>query len=219
MPGFRDANRRTSSELKGKPLVLSMDRLAEAFAKAAFWEVKIALERELRDAGAKAWNDEARLALANLLEDPKLLTTEPADESSNLLSELAEGIECPRPADDEDVREHADLTGRVMASAWVQFLALALRQTAQLDLHDTLLPDMNAATDSLWRAWRDSLNALVIGGDEAPRILKRFAGECIAEHLAVDLPLGVTVRRSVHITQVQNSPFPYFATSTTMPLA
>ncbi len=173
-------------------IVLQMEDLSARFAEIARPFVKTALESEVMDAGADAWKEEGERALRSLLRDDSIFDSEgpPAGE---LINSLKDELENPMPPDEDEIREHSAEVGSVMASSWLQFLALALRTKDELRLGHTLLPQPGEVGDELWEALRGSLNPLAIGVDEAPAIVRVFADEVVADSAGVDLPMGVAL--------------------------
>lgn len=172
--------------------VMEMDELSAHLAAIARPRVQAALEAEALDAGSEAWRHEAEQALGTLLRDEQLLRSADAA-GAQVLQALRQGIENPAPPDEEEVREHATEVGRVMASAWLQFLLLALEGKDDLLLGESLLPPRADVREELWEALRSPLNPLPIGADEAPGIMKAFAEQFVASAAEVELPLGLSL--------------------------
>lgn len=171
-------------------LELEMEALSTHLAEIAHPFVKKALEAELLNVGAEAWKEEGERALRTLLHDENILDAyEPG--AFDVLESLRQSLEHPIAPDGEEIHAHATEVGTVMASAWLQFLALAIRKKEELVLDETLLPRKEEVRDELWEALRGSLNSLVIDRDEAPRIMKAFAEDVVAGTDGVDLPMGV----------------------------
>ncbi len=172
--------------------VMDMHALSTHLAAIAHPLVEAALEAEVRGAGAEAWKEEGERALRALLQDAELLrSVEPG--GARVLEVLELGLENPIPADEEEIREHAAEVGNVIASAWLQLLALALRTQKEIPLDESLLPRRDAVADELWGAWEGSLNALVVGADEAATIMRTFAEKLVAGSGGLDLPGGLSL--------------------------
>jgi len=169
-----------------------MEDLSARFAEIARPFVKTALEAEVMETGAVAWKEEGEQALRSLLRDDSIFDSE-GPRAGQLLESLKDELENPMPPDEDEIREHAAEVGSVMASSWLQFLALALRTKNEVRLGGTLLPQRGEVRDELWEALRGSLNPLAIGVDDAPSIMKMFADEVVANSAGVDLPMGVAL--------------------------
>lgn len=187
-----DFQRGPTSKPTANRRVKDMDEISKQIAMVARPMVKAALEAEATDAGSVAWREEAERALGALLRDEQILRSAGAP-GPQVLQALRQGLEKPVPPDENEVEEHAAEVGRVMASAWLQFLALALETKDPLDLGENLLPVRGDVRQDLWDALRNSLNALPVGVDDAPRIMQRFAEQFVASVPAVDLPMGLAL--------------------------
>lgn len=174
-----------------KRIFMDMGELSTRLAGIALPVVKKALETELLDVGADAWKTEGEQALRALLRDEGLLSQGP--QAARLLGSLKDELKNPSPPDEEEIQLHAQEVGKVMASAWVQFIALALRTNDELVLGESLLPSREKVAVELWDALRNSLNSLAVGGDEAPTIMQAFAAHVVARSGGVTLPMGIVL--------------------------
>jgi len=188
-----------------KRTAFDMGGLSTRLAEIALPLVKNALEAELLDVGADAWKSESEQALRALLRDEVLLPK--GTQAARMLDSLKAELNNPSPPDEEEIHLHAQEVGRVMASAWVQFVTLALRSCDELILGESLLPSRDRVAVELWDALRNSLNTLAVGGDEAPRIMQAFAESVVAGTSGIILPMGIvldpTDRPSYYIVRRQ----------------
>jgi len=181
-----------ASKESAKRTTMDMHQLSADLASIAQPLVKAALEAEVRSAAAEAWKEEAERALRTLLHDAELLrSVEP--EGARLLEVLKQGLENPIPPDEEEIWEHAGEAGTVIASAWLQFLMLALRAQKELPLDENLLPPREATAEELWEALGGSFNSLAIGPYEATTIMRTFAEKIVAGSSGLDLPDGLSL--------------------------
>ena len=98
--------------------------------------------------------------------------------------------------DEEEITHYSQMTGRVMASGWVQYLALALKKEKELPLNKQMLPKDTTTIDSdLQEAYDTNLVQLVIRKEDVPGIMERLAQTLFDGSSRVDLILGVSIEK------------------------
>jgi len=167
----------------------NMEALADKISHIARSYVQRALVRETRNVAAEAWKEEAIQALSMLL--PENQADIPDD---GVIEELEAALRDPNEPDDEEIREHADEVGDIMAPAWLQYLSFALEDRENLILDTHLLPgDDQRVEPVLSEAFRDSLNSFAIGWETVPPIMARLCEDLFAGRVGIDLPLGILI--------------------------
>lgn len=152
-------------------LSLSIPDLGKRLAVHAGPLIRAALADEEKALCGDAIYDEALGALSGIVGNELA----PDKETHLRFAAVVTGaIEDPRPLTDEEVARHATETGVVMASAWVQFLALILRRQREVQLTDDLLPRRADVPAELFEALRSAIHGLVIEMDDAPLIMRGF---------------------------------------------
>ena len=170
---------------------MNMNKFSSALTAVARPVVKTALEAELMDVGSTAWMDEAKLALGTLLADDQVMRS--FDSSPPVLQALQKTLENPLPPKDDEIDERAKEVGRVMASAWLQFITFALEAKPTLELRDNLLPAQSDVSEELWDALLGSLNGLPVGIDGVQRIMHDFADQHVTKAMTIDLPMHIVI--------------------------
>jgi hypothetical protein len=170
---------------------LDMETLAAKISNIARPFVKRELVMETMHVAAEAWNEEAVQALSMLLRENH------ADlPDDGVIKELQVALEKPSEPDDEEIREHADEVGGILASAWLQFLSFALESRKMLFLNQYLLPgDDQEVEPDLWEALQNSLNSFAIGWETVPSIMKRVGEELFAKRDMIGFPLGISIQK------------------------
>jgi hypothetical protein len=172
------------------PSRMEMGEIAEQLAFLAEPFVAKALRAESQ-AAATVWKAEAVRALGPLLRDASALD---AGDGGELLVALEQGLERPAEVTRAEIREHAAQSGRAIASAWLQFLALALGKEKELPLAESLLPaDRAAVRLELWDALEQSMTAFAIGFSAVPKILQGFADGFVHGAAGLKLPFGLNL--------------------------
>jgi hypothetical protein len=175
------------------PSRMEMGEISEQLAFLAEPFVAKALRAESL-AAASVWKAEAVRALGPLLREPSALE---AGEGGELVVALEQGLERPAEVTRAELREHAAQTGRAIASAWLQFLALALGKEKKLALGEGLLPAERAAVRlDLWEALEQSMTAYAIGFSAVPKILQGFADGFVQGATGLKLPFGLRLEAS-----------------------
>lgn len=153
--------------------------------------VEEGLRREITGYGVAAWANEARAALGMAIRD------EVGDNDvDHLRAKLTQALQKPLDASKEEVDAQSAELANLMATAWVQFLDLALGARPSLDLTKELLPSKGAASDDLWRRLRASLATSVLATDDATRVMGKAAGRLFAQQPKLALPLGLLIERN-----------------------
>ena len=97
--------------------------------------------------------------------------------------------------DEDEITHYSQMTGRVMASGWVQYLSLALTGK-ELPLNKQLLPNDTTTIDcELQKAYDTNLAQLPIRREDVPGIMERLAQTLFEGSSRVDLVLGVSIEK------------------------
>jgi hypothetical protein len=166
-----------------------MEALADKISGIARPYVQEALVMQTRNAAAEAWNEEAIQALKMLLSENQ--TDIPDD---GVIEQLEAALKSPSEPDEEEICEHADEVGDIMAPAWLQYLSFALESREKLILDRHLLPRNDERVEpNFSEAFWNSLNSFAIGWETAPRIMAELCEDLFAGSDGIDLPLDILI--------------------------
>ena len=168
--------------------------------------VEAHLIEDVRSVAAGLWTDEVQAALR------LVAAAEDSDAEAEVLRlRLTSALVEKAPPSREVVKDACVVAARTMASAWLEFLGLALEGRAELRLNASLLPVRDEGLDEeLWEALRASLYALPVTNDEAPAIMEEFAGKLFKGSGSITV-----AGRSFEIVRRQNAEPPFIARPTT----
>ncbi len=124
----------------------------------------------------------------------KFTETPTVDEFEGSLENLADDLST---VSDEEIIDYSNRSAGVMASGWVQYLALALKSEPEIPLTKSLLPRETTAIDSrVQEAYNNTFHPLPINKDEVPSIMEKLAETLFEGKDRVEIPLNISIEKT-----------------------